>query len=99
VRVELRGLRDDGRVDLGDAPAALADACDGRPQQPDRVGVLEARIGVREELPDVARLRGPEHRVGHGVRQRVGVRVPREPRLVRHGVPAEHQGAPGDEAV
>ena len=68
-------------------------------QQLERVGVLEARVGVGEVLADVAERGRAEQRVDHRVGEHVGVGVAGEPLLVRDVDAAEDQRAAGRERV
>ena len=71
----------------------------GEDQHLDRVAAGVRGIGVGEHPADVAECRGAEHRVGHGVRDRVAVRVAVQMHVGRISHAAEHERSARLEAV
>ena len=76
----------------GDGPHELA-------QERQRVRVLVRGVAVGEVLADVAQPGGAEERVHDGVREDVGVGVPKEAAVVRDLDAAEDELAPFHESV
>ena len=99
VRSQLRALHQHGGVGERRSHPGLAGADDRLAQQAQRVGVLEGRVGVGEVLPDVPQPRGAEQRVGHGVCEHIGVRVPYQPAVVRDRHAAQDERPALHEAV
>ena len=88
----------DRGIDIADHPTRLTDPGDCFAQQHAAVSAVKARIGVGKMRADVAKPRGPEYRVGNGMQQHIGIRMPEQSALVRDGDaaddqrPALHQG-------
>ena len=82
VRRHLRRLRDDGGIDVADAPAALLQLLGDAAQQDAAVDAGKRRVGVREMAADVAQPRRAQQRVADRVQQHVGVGMAGEPALV-----------------
>ena len=61
------------------------------PQQFDRVGPLQRRIGVGKHLADIAEPCSPQDRVAADMRDDVGVAVPRQATLALKADPTEDQ--------
>jgi hypothetical protein len=91
-----RALADHGRVDVDDA---AVEAGDDASQQLDRVGVAPALVVGREVRADVACAGGAEDRVGDGVGEDVGVRVPDEPAVEIDLDATDEQALAGNEAM
>ena len=96
---DLRRLGEDREVGVGDAPALAAQERDDGLEEPDAVRALPLRVGVGEEVPDVAERGGAEERVHQRVRRRVGVRVAEEAEGELELDAAQDEPPPRDEAV
>ena len=68
-------------------------------QQHERVGARIRRVGVGEQLADIARARRAEQRVGNGMRQLVGVGVAQEALMMRNVDAAQNELAVGRERM
>jgi hypothetical protein len=91
VRADLVVLADDGHVHVRDRPPRGAHARHREGEHLERVAVAVGRVGVREELADVADPGGPEHRVRDGVCGHVAVGVGVDADVLRDPHPAHHQ--------
>ena len=99
VRREFRRLRDDGGVDIADLPAGAADPARRFGEQRDRIGALEALVGIGEMLADIAKRGGTEQRIGDRMTQRIGVGMTEQAVAVRNLHAAEDQRPPGDQCM
>ena len=99
MRRHPRGLRNDRRVDVADRVAGGRHFVRHGPQQHAAVGVLVARVAVREMLADVAERGRAEQRVADRVDQNVCIRMALEPLLVRDLHAANDELSPGDQRV
>ena len=84
----------DDAVHVDDLETALAHKASHLGEQLERVSILVGRVGVGEELPDVAPADAAEQGVGNGVREHVGIRVPQEPARMRYVHAAQDEPAP-----
>ena len=75
VRRELRRLRDDGAVNIADAPAFGRHHTANFGQQHAGVRAFEARIGVGEMAANVAQRSRAQQRIGDSVQQHVSIGV------------------------
>ena len=94
----LRRGEHDHAVGVDEPPAEGGDALVGLPQQVER-RARRGLVGVREGAADVAQRQRAERRVDQGVADDVGVGVAVQPARVRDLDAAQHQRAPGHQAV
>ena len=89
MRRQLRCLSRNDAVDIDDLESPLRAPCAATArQQLHGIGALAFGIGVGKELADVAAADGAEQRIGHGMRQHIGVGVAEQPQGVRDINPA-----------
>ena len=96
---ELRPLDDDRRIQIDDGEAGVAHRLGALREQPHRIGVLPACVGVGKARAEVPERRGAEQRVGDRMRKHVAVGVAERAALERNANAAEDQRAPLDEAM
>src|SRR5215207_9466584 len=91
MRSDARRFREDSGVDIPGNPTRLPCQAVDLAQQMLAVSVSEALVGGWEVLADVTERRRAEDRVGDGVEQHIGVRMPCQPPIVRDLDAAEDQ--------
>src|SRR5215211_97157 len=99
MRSDAWRFREEGGVDIPGNPARLSCQADDFAQQMLAVGIPEALVAGREVLADIAERRRAENRVGDGVEQHIGVRMPLQSPVVRDLDAAEDQAAPRRKAM
>ncbi len=95
VRGDLGPLADQRHVGVGQHAAPRRDPRGGVAQEARAVGVLPLGLAGREVAADVALRQRAVDRVAQRVDAHVGVRMPGQAPVVRHGDAAQHQRAPG----
>ena len=99
MRPDARRFREEGGVDIPRNPARLSCQTGDLAQQMLAVSVSEALVAGREVLADITERGRAEDRVGDGVEQHIGDRMPRQPPIVRNLDATEDQAASGRKAM
>ena len=99
VRRELRLLRDDDHVDVGDRVARCADHRDRAPQQFDTVRPLHTGSVSGKWRPISPARCGAKDGIGDRVTHRVRIGMAVQPLFERNRHAAEDQGTPGNEPM
>ena len=99
VRRELGRLREHGRIQIAELPAAFAHERGNVPQQRDAVRALVARVGIRKMPPDVTERECAEQGIHDGMREHVRVRVTVQTKLKRNVHTADDARPAGDQSV
>src|ERR1700682_117170 len=94
VILQLGPLQNHGGIHVDQDKSALPHQVARVPEKLEAIGVLPARIGIREMRPDVAQTRRSQQRIRNRVREYVRIRMSFEAKLRRHGDAAQDQGPP-----
>ena len=99
MRRELGRLREHGRIQIAELPAALAHERGNVPQQRNAVRALVARVGIRKMFADITERERTEQGIHDGVREHVRVRVTVQTKLKRNVHTADDARSAGDQSV
>ena len=99
MRRHLRRLSCDDAIDVDDLVALFAHLVRYSRQQLHGIGPLPFGIGVGEELADIATADGSEQRIGHGMREHIGVGVTEQAQGMRDIHPADDELAALDQLM
>ena len=99
VRRELGRLREHGRIQIAELPAALAHERGNVPQQRNAVRALVARVGIWKMLADVTERERAEQGIHDGMREHIRVRVTVQTKLKRNVHTADDARSAGDQSV
>ena len=99
MRRELGRLREHGRIQIAELPAALAHERGNVPQQRNAVRALVARVGIRKVLADVTERERTEQGIHDGMREHIRVRVTVQTKLKRNVHTADDARSAGDQSV
>ena len=83
-RRELGSLRRNDAIDIDDIETEFAHVVRDVRQQHHGIGARIRRVGIGEQLADIARTRSTEQRVRNGMRKHVGIGMPQKPLMVRN---------------
>ena len=93
MRQHFRCLGDNGDVDVAERIAFGLNAAPRFAQQFAAVGAFKRRIGIREQLANIAERRSAQQRVGQRMQRDVAVGMGQQPFFIRNAYPANDDWA------
>ena len=99
MREDFGALGEDHAIQIHNPPPRFGNPFCGDAEHPGRIPPPIRRIGVGEELADIAERRRPEDRVGDCMEEDVGIAVAKGHPVVRDRNSAEHERRARPEAV